>query len=248
VALIKAAQALEFGLLDACLVVGALSDLSPVALQGFFSIGALGGRRPGVAPEQACRPFDRGHDGFVYGQGGGCLVLEAEASVRRRGARAGAELAGWALRLDGNRLADPSAAGEARVMRECMARAGVGPGQVDYVNAHGSASPLGDEIEAQALRAAFGQHLPNVWVNSTKGLVGHCLFSAGVVEAIACVLQIEHGFVHPNLNLVDPIDEHCRFCGPAAEPATISLALSNSFGFGGVNSSIALRRHRVDDV
>lgn len=248
VAILKAAQLLQLGLLDACLVIGALSDLSPVALQGFFNVGALGGRRFKDAPEEACRPFDEEHEGFIHGQGGGCLILETAGSAKARGSIGRAELLGGALRLDGNRLADPSEAGEVRVMRECMARAGLRPEHIDYINAHGSASPLGDETEVRAIKAVLGDQTPRVWINSTKGLTGHCLFSAGVIEAIACVVQLEHGFVHPNLNLRKPIDTHCRFCGPVAEQARLEVALSNSFGFGGINSCIALGRRGSTDV
>jgi malonyl-ACP decarboxylase len=248
VAILKAAQLLQLGLLDACVVVGALCDLSPVALQGFFNVGAMGGRRFRDSPELACRPFDQEHEGFIYGQGSGCLILETAGSAKGRGVPGKAELLGGALRLDGNRLADPNEAGEIRVMQQCMARANLRPEQVDYINAHGSASPLGDETEVRAIKAVLGEQTPRVWINSTKGLTGHCLFSAGVIEAIACVTQMEHGFVHPNLNLRQPIDTVCRFSGPVAERVRIQVALSNSFGFGGINSCIAFGTRGPGDV
>jgi malonyl-ACP decarboxylase len=240
VAIIKAAQAIELGLVDACLVVGALCELSPVALQSLTNLGALGGKRFRDQPARACRPFDRAGEGFVYGQGSGCVVLEARRSAAARGVAGRARLLGGALVLDGNRAPRPSEAGEARAMAGCLAHAGLDPTQIDYLNAHGTSTPLGDSTEVRAIRHVLGDHAARVWINSTKPLTGHCLFSAGVIEAIACVVQLERGFVHPNLNLDDPIDPVCRFSGPRAVPAAIRVALSNSFGFGGINTCIAL--------
>jgi malonyl-ACP decarboxylase len=169
-------------------------------------------------------------------------VLESERSALARGADVLAELAGYDLKLDANSLPDPHVDGEAKVMAGAMAMAGVRPDQIDYVNAHATATPLGDEIEVRALSRVLGPAFGRPWVNATKGLVGHCMCAAGVVEAVASVIQLRHGFVHPNLNLRRPIDDGCRFVHGAAEPADIEYALSNSFGFGGFNTSIVLRR------
>jgi malonyl-ACP decarboxylase len=240
--LIQGARLIQSGRADACLVAGALADLSPVEIHAFYSIGAMGGRRFSSSPEKACRPFDRDREGFIYGQASACVVLESEESARRRGATILAEIVGACMGLDGNRQPDPSREGEVRAMSEALREAGLGPGDIQYLNTHGSASPLGDQIEVEAVKQVFNHALKDVRLNSTKSLTGHCLTSAGVVEAVATVIQMREGFLHPNLNLDDPIDEACRFCGPSPEPADIEHAMSNSFGFGGMNSSIIFKR------
>jgi malonyl-ACP decarboxylase len=240
--LIHGARSIEAGRAEVCVVAGALADLSPVEIQAFYSIGAMGGRRFNDAPEKACRPFDRDREGFIYGQASACVVLESEASARRRGATILAELTGACMALDGNRLPDPSREGEARVMLGALRDSGLKPGDVQYLNAHGSASPLGDRIEVDAVKQVFEGALSSVRINSTKSLTGHCLWSAGVVEAIATILQLREGFLHPNLNLDTPLDATCNFAGPSAERAEIHHAMSNSFGFGGINSSIIVTR------
>jgi len=238
VAIVKGMQLLQLGLADACVVTGALSDLSPLSLQGFHNLGAMGGKRFRNQPEQACRPFDEQHEGFISGQGAGCLILESGQSAEKRGAVKFARILGGSLLLDGNRLSNPSEAGEARSMQLCLQQAGIEPHQVDYINTHGTSSPLGDITELNAIRQVFRNHLAELWINSTKGLTGHCLFSAGVIEAIACILQMQGSFLHPNINLDKPIDREYRFAGGTAIDARIDIAMSNSFGFGGINSSI----------
>lgn len=243
VGIIHGSRLVESAAADACLVVGALTDLSALEIQSFVNVGAMavaGGDRAPIPGS----PFDRGHEGFVYGQGCACLVLEAEPSARARGATIWAELAGYDLRLAGNGLADPCERAEALVMANAIKRCGVEPHEVAYVNAHGTGSPLGDETEVRALRRAFGAAFTRPWINSTKGLSGHCLCAAGVLEAVSTVVQMVSGFVHPNAGLTQPIDADCRFTGGSAEPADIGLALSNGFGFGGFNSSVLLCRRR----
>lgn len=241
-ALVKAAQLIAAGEADQCLVVGALMDLTPMELRGFYNLGALGGRRFRAEPDRACRPFDALHEGFVFGQGCACLVLEARSAALMRGRQPQAELAGWALTLDGNRLADPSEEGELRTMAAAIRRAGIPLEEIDYVNAHGTSSPLGDQTEVRALSRLFGPHLQNVWVNSTKGITGHCLSAAGAVETVATLIQLEGRFVHPNLNLEQPIDSACRFAPSQAVEADLRVALKNSFGFGGINVSLVFRK------
>lgn len=235
VALVKGLQMIRMGVADVCLVVGAMADLSPMELQGFHNIGAMGGRRFKNSPLAACRPFDRDHEGFIYGQGCGCVVLESTASRRRRGVDSLAALLGGVLTLDGNRLSDPNEDGEARAMSLALNQAGVSTEDVDYINAHGTSSPLGDNTEIAAITRVFGRRLEDVWVNSTKSLTGHCLTAAGMVESIATIIQMRDGFIHPNLNLDSPIDNRVRFAGPASTDAAIDIALKNSFGFGGIN-------------
>ncbi len=236
-AIIKGHQAIRANDLDICVVIGAMTCLSPMELQAFFNIGALAALDDG-GPGQVCRPFDQDRRGFVPGQAAACLILESPESAARRGVPILAEIPGTACLLDGNHLPNPSARGEAKVMAEALRRAGLAPGQIDYLNAHGTGSLLGDATEAEAICEVFQDHASRLWINSTKSLTGHCLSSAGAVEAIATIVQMREGFVHPNLNLEKPI-AGCRFCGPAAAPCRIDAALSNSFGFGGINTCVA---------
>ncbi|MBO3744806.1 hypothetical protein J5X84_01910 [Streptosporangiaceae bacterium NEAU-GS5] len=245
VGIVNASHLLAADAADACLVVGPTTEMSPMEKHGLATLGAVAGAGEDEPDREMCRPFDADHDGFVPGQGAACLVLESERSAKSRGATVLAELAGYDLKLDANSLPDPNEDGEATVMASAMARAGVEPGEVDYVNAHATSTPQGDDVEVRALHRALGPEVGRPWVNSTKGLVGHCMCAAGVVEAVATVLQMRGGFVHPNLNLRRPIDDGCRFVGQVAEPADIACALSNSFGFGGFNSCIVLKRRSL---
>ncbi len=146
------------------------------------------------------------------------------------------------MNLDGNRLTNPNPTGEARAMRQALYTAGLSPEDVAYLNTHGTASVLGDEAEIAAIKEVFDQTASEIWLNSTKSLTGHCLTAAGAIEAIATIIQMNEDFLHPNLNLEDPMDETCRFVGGQSQPATINIAMSNSFGFGGINSSIIFKR------
>ncbi len=231
----------QAGLADICLVVGVAADLSPMDIQGFHNIGAMGGKHFAARPEQACRPFDAAAEGFIPGQAAACLVLENPHSAHARSAADLGELLGGAIALHATASPDPDAAGEARAMRQALARSGYAPQDIAYVNTHGTASPRGDAAEIAAIADVFGEHFPAVWLNATKGLTGHCLNAAGVVEAIACLLQMQHGFLHGNQNLDTPIDPQARFCGAEAVAARPALALSNSFGFGGINTSLLLQ-------
>jgi malonyl-ACP decarboxylase len=240
VGILKSYQLIQWGVVEACMVVGGLTDLSPLELQAFYNLGAMGGKRFGQEPKKACRPFDNDHEGFIYGQAAGCLILESLESSGKRGVRALAEILGGSLVLDGNRLSNPSEDGETRAMESALIQSKVNANQVDYLNTHGTSSPLGDETEIRAARRVFKENLSHVWMNATKGLTGHCLCSAGVVEGIATIIQMKEGFVHPNINLENPIDKECRWVGPVSTPADIQISMSNSFGFGGINSSVIL--------
>jgi malonyl-ACP decarboxylase len=242
VAILKASQLIQLGIVDVCVIVGALSDLSPLALQGFYNTGAMGGKRFKSLPNKACRPFDKSHEGFIYGQGCGCVILEAAESVKKRGIKPFAKLLGGALLLDGHSLPDPSEVGEIKVMTHCLELACIKPHEVDYINAHGSSSPLGDITEINAIKQVFSHEINKIWINSTKGLIGHCLFAAGVIEAIACVVQMQNNFIHPNINLVNAIDNICLFAPKQAMSSNIYIAMNNSFGFGGINSSLLLKK------
>jgi malonyl-ACP decarboxylase len=238
VGIIQGQQLIASGQVDICVVLGALADLSPLELQAWQHMGAMGGQD--VAPEQSCRPFDQAHEGFIYGQGCGCLVLESSFHAQQRGTQALATLAGGAITLDGNRLANPSQTGEQRAMAQALTAAGLTPAAIDYINTHGTSSALGDETELAAIKTVFQQQLRQIWLNATKGLTGHCLYAAGVIEAIVTILQMQQGFVHANPWLENPIDKEFRFVGAKAEQANIRAALSNSFGFGGINTALVL--------
>lgn len=241
VGIIKAYQLVLSGLIDVCLVVGVAADLSPMDIQGFINMGAMGGKKYADQPEKACRPFDSQHEGFIYGQAGACVILESESSALKRGVPFQAEIKGYAFNLDCNSSSDPNVHGEMKAMNSAMDQAGLTAVDVDYVNTHGSSSSLGDNIEAEAIGNVFENQTRPVWLNSTKSLTGHCLFSAGIVETIATVEQMRGSFLHPNKNLEEPIRKDLKFCGTESINHPIEIAISNSFGFGGINTSIVLK-------
>ncbi len=187
-------------------------------------------------------PFDTGHRGFVPGQGAACLVLEAERSARARRVDLLAHVDGWAVGLDAKSGTSPDVHGEARVMATALSRARVDPNELDYVNPHGSGSALGDCTELAALATVLGAGRGRPLVNATKAFTGHCLGAAGVVEAVATVLQLERGFVHPTPGLQHPVEDGWSFVGdgPCRRVRT-ATALSASFGFGGFNAAIVPR-------
>jgi len=246
VALFQAFTWLRAGVLDACLVLGANMDLSPLELEAFNALGALGGEGWETRPTAACRPFDRAHGGFIWGEGSGAVVLErADRAVSRGAARLG-ELLGVSLVMDGNHLPDSSVAGEVRAMQEALASAARVPADIGYLNAHGTGTPLGDRTECAAIRAVFGDGAGRVAVNATKSMIGHSLSAAGVIEFIACLLQMNGGFLHGTLNLDDPIDPTLDFvAGPVARAGAPAIAMSNGFGFGGFNSSMVIQRGEI---
>ncbi len=240
--IIKGCQLLELDLVDICLVVAPPAELSAIEVQGFYNIGAMGGRRFMKEPEKACRPFDSEHEGFIYGQGAGCIILESTKSLERRKGKSFAEICGSAIALDANRLSDPNEKGEQRVMIKALDRAGLKVSDIDYINAHGSSSPLGDEVELRAIKGVFGENIKDIWINSTKSLTGHCLYSAALIEAIAVIVQMQGSFVHPNINLDNPIDSQIRFTKSTCENAEVKYAINNSFGFGGINTCVVFKK------
>lgn len=237
VAIDTAARLLATGAVDVCLVLGAVTELTEPDRAALTNLGVLattGATLPGP-------PFDRGHRGMVPGEGCACLVLESP-SLGRPGS---VVLAGHAVALDGNSQADPSVAGERRAMAGALRMAGVGPGELSYVNTHGTGSELGDRTELAALRAVLGEAAGGPVLNATKALTGHCLGAAGVVEAVATVIQVRDGFAHPNPGLTEPIEQGWRFAGTGwCGLARPRVALSNSFGFGGFNASAVFREAR----
>lgn len=241
-AILQAARMIQLGAADVCLVVGALAELSPVELQGFVNIGAYGGKSFHAAPKEACRPFDSRHEGFILGEGAACLVLEGADSAAVREARTLSVIAGGASSLDGHSLTEPHEDGQVRTMEQAIRSAGIAVSSIAYINAHGTSTPLGDRTELSSIRRVFGAHLPEVMVNSTKAITGHCLYAAGVVEAVAVVLQMGSGFIHPQINLEEPVSLEHRFAPSVMQRADIGYALSNSYGFGGFNSSLIFKR------
>jgi malonyl-ACP decarboxylase len=239
VAMMQAARLIACGAVDVCFAVGAMSRLGPPEREAFAKLGVLAEPDDDPRVRDGPRPFDKARNGFVPGEAAACVVLESLTSAWRRGVEVFAELAGYAQALDGNSLSNPSVDGETRAMSTALERAGVCGYDVDYVNAHATATPAGDDAEMRALREVLGNARP--WVNSTKSLIGHTLSAAGVVEALATVVQMREGFVHPNPTLVRPIDAKYRLVGRISVPARIMCALSNSFGFGGFNSCLVLR-------
>ena len=234
---------LERGEADVMLAGGTEACVTPLVMAGFASMQALSRRNE--EPERASRPFDRGRDGFVMGEGAAVLVLERGGHARARGARVRARLCGYAATADARHIAapDPEASGAIRCIRGALADAGLPPDAVGYVNAHATSTPAGDEVEAQALHAVFGAHIERLAVSSTKGATGHLLGAAGALEALLCVLSVETGTLPPTLNLDDP-DPECALDHVAGKPRETGtrVALSNSFGFGGVNAALLFDR------
>ncbi len=239
VALVHGLRLLRHGYMDRCLVVGAPALLGPMERQAFFQMGAMGGHAFAAMPERACRPFDAEREGFLPGEGSACLLLEREELASAREAPCHGYVLAATTGLDANRMTDPSVAGEVAVMQAALAEAGVAPTEVGYVNAHGTASRLGDEVEAEAISRVFGSH---PWIASSKGILGHCLFAAGVIEAVATLQQLSNGFLHGNANLEQPLVAGPRWVPAKGVTADVRLAMSNSFGFGGINASALLAR------
>ncbi|HUU34996.1 MAG TPA: beta-ketoacyl-[acyl-carrier-protein] synthase family protein [Vicinamibacterales bacterium] len=240
-AILAALDLLRAGRADAVLVSGAPIELEPVALHGWTMLEALSYRSFNDLPERASRPFDALREGFVPSEGAGALVLERLEAARARGADIHGELLGASATSDASRLTRPDLDGQVRAMQLALDDARVDAGEVDYVNAHATSTRLGDAVEAAAITRVLGARARTVPVNATKSMLGHCLSAAGVVEAVATVLQMTHGIVHATINQEQRDPEIDLDVVPnRARPAAVSVALSNSFGFGGLNSSVVL--------
>ena len=233
---------IELGLADVCLA-GGVETVTPICRSAFNNLRALSRRAD--QPEKASRPFDADRDGFVMGEGAAIMVLESADRAQRRGARVYAEVAGFGATSDAFHMIIPSSdpAPATAAMQAALVDAGIQPGEVDYINAHATSTPVGDKCEARALKAVFGEHLAQVPVSSTKSMTGHLLSAAAAVEALACLAAIEHQRIPPTINLDAP-DPECDLCHvpnhSIARP--VSVALSNSFGFGGSNTTLVLRK------
>ncbi len=230
---------------DAAITGGSESVICPMAVGGFNAMKALSTRND--EPEKASRPFDRDRDGFVIGEGAGIMLLEELEQAKARGAKIYAEVLGCGMTGDGFHIAAPPEDGEGavRCMRMALAQAGLTPADIDYVNAHGTSTPLNDRGETKALKTVFGDHAYKLAVSSTKSMTGHLLGGAGGIEAVFTALALHHQTAPPTMNLDNP-DPECDldYVPHVARPMTIRAAISNSFGFGGTNAVLVMKRYQ----
>jgi 3-oxoacyl-[acyl-carrier-protein] synthase II len=237
-------DSIRLGRADVMFCGGTEAPITEVGIAGFSAMRALSRRND--APDKGSRPFDAGRDGFVMGEAGAVVVLEELEHAHRRGAKIYAELLGYGLSSDAQHITEPDPSGEnpARAMTMALRDAGVDPGEVDYINAHGTSTPLGDSAETRVIKLALGEeNARNTPVSSTKGATGHCLGAAGAVEATFSILAVHNGVLPPTINYEDP-DPECDldYIPNESREADVRVALSNSFGFGGHNATIVLRR------
>lgn len=235
---------LNSGEADVVVCVGAEAATSPLTIMGLASAHALSTRND--SPETASRPFDATRDGFVMGEGGGCIIIETEEHAKKRNAHIHASIIGWANSTDGYHVTSPHPDGIGAVfcMRHCIEKAGISIEDVDYINTHGTSTPKGDIIETKAIKTLFGEHASQLAISSTKGSTGHMMGAGGITETIVCVKAIQEGIVPPTLNLETP-DPECDldYVPNTARKQTVNIAMSNAFGFGGQNSSILLQKY-----
>jgi len=236
-----AGRLIEHGDADVMIAGGAEATISPLGLGGFASMHALSTRNDD--PATACRPFDRDRDGFVMGEGAGVLVLEEYESARRRGARIYCELVGFGMSADAHHITQPDMDGPRRCMTAALKSAAVAPDQIQYLNAHGTSTPLGDVNETRAIRAAFGPAADKLVVNSTKSMTGHLLGGAGGIESVFASLAVHHQVSPPTINIFNQ-DPECDldYCANTARNMRIDYALKSSFGFGGTNGALVFKR------
>jgi 3-oxoacyl-[acyl-carrier-protein] synthase II len=235
------ARMIESGDADVMIAGGAESTVSPLGIGGFAAARALSTRNDD--PKTASRPWDKDRDGFVLGEGGGVLVLEEYEHAKKRGARIYAELAGFGMSADAYHMTAPNVDGPRRSMSAALANAGINPDQVNYLNAHGTSTPLGDVNETNAIKNTLGDHAKKVVVNSTKSMTGHLLGGAGGIESVFTVLALHHQKSPPTINIFNQ-DPECDldYCANEARDLKIDVALKNNFGFGGTNGSLVFRR------
>jgi 3-oxoacyl-[acyl-carrier-protein] synthase II len=241
----EAAEWVRRGKVDVMVAGGSEATITPVGIAGFEAMLALSKRNDD--PTRASRPFDRGRDGFVSGEGAGIMVLESLSRARRRGARIYAEVTGYGASTDAYHLTQPAPMheGAQRAMRMALDDAKIRPDDVDYVNAHGTSTPIGDVEESRALAAVFGENATSkkLWVSSTKSMMGHLLGAAGAVETAICALSVAEESVPPTINLVD-VDPECTldYVPNEARRRRLRHVMNNSFGFGGTNCALVLSR------
>lgn len=237
----QAFRILQNGEADVMLAGGTEAPITPMAFAGFSAMKALSTRNE--EPAKACRPFDRDRDGFVMGEGAAALVLETLEHAKKRGARIYAEILGYGATADAYHLTQPAPEGEGiqRAMRAALEDAGIKPEEVDYINAHGTSTPLNDKFETFAIKKVFGEHAYRLLISSTKSMIGHLLGAAGAVEAVATVMTVYTDEVHPTINYENP-DPDCdlNYVPNVAVRKKVNYALSNSMGFGGHNATLLI--------
>jgi 3-oxoacyl-[acyl-carrier-protein] synthase II len=237
----EAGRLIEYGDADVMVAGGAESTVSPLGVGGFAAARALSTRNDD--PQTASRPWDRDRDGFVLGEGAGVLVLEEYEHAKRRGAKIYAELAGFGMGADAHHMTAPNVDGPKRSMKAALRNAGINAGEVQYLNAHGTSTPLGDANETNAIKLAFGDHAKSLVVNSTKSMTGHLLGGAGGIESVFTVLALHHQVSPPTINIFnqDPVCD-LDYCANEARAMKIDVAVKNNFGFGGTNGTLVFRR------
>jgi 3-oxoacyl-[acyl-carrier-protein] synthase II len=236
-----AGRLIEYGDADVMIAGGAEASISPLGVAGFCSARAMSSRNDD--PTTASRPWDRDRDGFVLGEGAGVLVLEEYEHARKRGARIYGELVGYGMSADAHHITAPDRNGPTRGMKAAFRNAKVNPDEIQYVNAHGTSTPLGDKNETEAIKLAFGDHASRLVINSTKSMTGHLLGAAGGIESIFTTLAVYHQVSPPTINIFNQ-DPECDldYCANEARPMRIDTAISNSFGFGGTNGTLVIKR------
>ena len=236
-----AARFIEYGDADVMIAGGSEATVCLSGVGGFCAVKALSERND--SPETASRPWDKDRDGFVLGEGAGILVLESLEHATARGARIYGELAGMGMSADAHHITAPSMDGPRRGMLNALKNGGVNADDVDYINAHGTSTPLGDKNETEAMKAVFGEHAYKLVVNSTKSMTGHLLGAAGGIEAVFSALAIHHQISPPTINIFNQ-DPECDldYCANTAREMKIDVALSNSFGFGGTNGTLVIKK------
>jgi 3-oxoacyl-[acyl-carrier-protein] synthase II len=237
----EAGRLIEYGDADVMIAGGSEGTVSPLGVGGFAAMRALSTRNDD--PTAASRPWDKDRDGFVLGEGAGVMVLEEYEHAKARGAKIYAELSGYGMSADAGHMTAPSMDGPRRAMINAMRNAGIHADQIDYLNAHGTSTPLGDINETHAIKAALGDHACKTVISSTKSMTGHLLGGAGGIESVFTVLALHHQKVPPTINLVNP-DPECDldYCANTARDLKIDVALKNNFGFGGTNGSLVFKR------
>ncbi|MGY8902974.1 MAG: beta-ketoacyl-ACP synthase II [Burkholderiales bacterium] len=237
----EAGRMIEYGDADVMIAGGAEATVSPLGIGGFAAMRALSTRNDD--PTTASRPWDKDRDGFVLGEGAGIMVLEEYEHAKARGAKIYAELAGFGMSADAGHMTAPNMDGPRRAMLGALRNAGINASQVDYLNAHGTSTPLGDINESNAIKAALGEHARKVVVNSTKSMTGHLLGGAGGIESVFTVLALHHQKSPPTINIFNQ-DPECDldFCANEARDVKVEVALKNNFGFGGTNGTLVFKR------
>ncbi|MDO9148850.1 MAG: beta-ketoacyl-ACP synthase II [Hydrogenophaga sp.] len=237
----EAARKIEYGDADVIVAGGSEATVSPLGVGGFAAMRALSTRNDD--PATASRPWDKDRDGFVLGEGAGVMVLEEYEHAKARGAKIYAELSGYGMSADAGHMTAPSMDGPRRAMVNALRNAGLNADQVDYLNAHGTSTPLGDVNETQAIKAALGDHAKKTVVNSTKSMTGHLLGGAGGIESVFTVLAVHHQKSPPTINIFNQ-DPECDldYCANTARDVKIDVAMKNNFGFGGTNGTLVFRR------